>query len=255
MFNTFTKYTFLQVIWLAISTIFPVEILTYKNPKSIYLNEANSATYSGHSHYVEAKRPDCTTDAMMDGYALTVAETKENTKGHLYIKCSFNLNGVIFKSGQNFGVLGRDPYSAQPEDLMTWKPGHTTLRVPSGMLSSYDWLNVQDFQMMVIFLTYHDNQTLFDPDVWPTGKGVRGGKSLLLQGNLLKYIQDNTVDSLIVQGLGAPHMCDDVKKIFCTMFDFEISAMPHQLECNDLESVMTSGDQPLSISRLMLNKK
>ena len=224
----------------------------YQNPLGIFLNEALSYYQDGVSQFIEMVRHFFRDDATLQGYSVIVAESSGPNED-LYIKCAFNLESSSFKNGQQYGTIGRSTNEIDANDLMPWTPHYKTLRVTApGMTTSYDFLSVPDFQVEIIFLLYHENLTVFDQEVWP--KRQQGGRKMFLRGKLYDYVQQNTIDSIVIGGLGAPDIADEVRKIFCKMFDidqFIPFSFPYSPGCNSVESTTTSVSVgfPLSINR------
>ena len=191
----------------------------------------------------------------LDGYYVLIAETskdRRSTRGSLVVKCVFNLQNIIFKAEKKYGVIGRHPLEVQADDLMPWRPSQS-LKVPSypNPIDSYNFLSVEDNQMMVVFLMYNMDKSIFDKSVWPQ---TRSGRRMLLSENLLTYVIENTIDSAIIGGLGAPEECQDVKKIFCEIFSLStlFCCPPSSIkpDCNDASAIVTG-----SMSyRLSINK-
>ena len=227
----------------------------YQNPLRVFLNEASTFYQNGVSQFIELFRYLFRDDATMQGYSIIVAETthdQKNTKGDMYVKSAFQLETATFRAGQQYGTIGRSKNEAEIDDLFPWKPSHLTLRVPSStMTTSYDFLSVADFQIEVIFLMYSENQTLFDADVWPYP--YRSGRKFRLTGSVLDYVVKNSIDAMVISGLGAPYMIDEVRNIFCKLFDFDFEpfAMPYAPACVEVVPVVTSASVglPLSISK------
>ena len=206
------------------------------------------------SQFLELFRPKAEQCVSLAGYSILIAETvggplTYNAAGKLYIKAAFDLKDVQFKQGKQYGVIGRDPLQASPDDLMTWKPSHLALRSPSKMLTSFDFLTVEDQQIMVIFLLYSNDKSIFDSSIWPMN--ARWGRNLLLKDSILKFVLDKSIDSMIIGGLGSQKMCNDVKTIFEEMFTSQTCANPTAPTnplCSGLESVPTPSTTNMALS-------
>ena len=210
------------------------------------------------SQYLELARPDGTTSIMTNGYSVLLAETvggdlAYNSKGQLYIRAAFNLNGKQFQEGERYAVIGRSPQEADNKDLVPWGPSPQGLQLPSRLFTSFNWLTVQDNQIMVAFLLYSNSKSIFDRDVWP--QRAKFGTNVLLSKGILQYTLENAVDAMIIGGLGSPNICSDVEEVFKNIVQFPTCATPTFLinptSCQNVKSVPTSSSAsvPLTINR------
>ena len=244
-----------MIVFIYISTIVQ-NVLGYQNPHTLLLSEAMTIKRANKSQFLELFRPKAEECVSLAGYSVLITETVSENRAYnsvakMFVKAAFDLKDVQFKKGKQYGVIGRDPYEASPDDLMAWKPSQA-LQAPSKLLTSYDFLDVEDNQMMVIYLLYSQEKSIFDVTVWPSN--TRWGRNLLLKDNILKYVLDSTVDSMIIGGLGSPRMCSGVKDIFQEMFKDQTCAKPiapiNPL-CDSVESIITPSttNMPISVNK------
>ena len=225
----------------------------YNNPKNLLLSELKTFK-DGKSQFAEVCRPNDDISTPTDGYSMLVAETVTqgvqglNSKGRLNVKCVFDLQSKSFLQGRKYAAVGRHPNEAEAGDLMTWTPTYKEIRLPSKFVDDKDFLSVSDNEIMVVFLMYSE-VSVFDQSVWPVS--YRSGRNFFLTDNLLQYTIKNSVDAMIISGLGAPPMKKDVADIFKEMFKFETCATPVNPTCRAMEAAPTSSNAqiPLSIGR------
>ena len=139
----------------------------------------------------------------MTNWGLILCQYDKGRKA-LTIRMAVKLNKAKIPSRTEYGIIS--PVKGA-SSMLPHAPNNDVWRFFGGN-NVNEWLLIENGKFLGVFLTYDNGGRFFD--IFQ----VQGaGRSNLLEGPKLKYVQDNLVDHVVITSAGGPLDCNFVTKV------------------------------------------